>query len=64
MNKMVDIFKDSRGKLSSKRVFGGIGFIAALIFIAFKIDTQGTLLLLIVSAAMLGLDAALDIFKK
>jgi hypothetical protein len=64
MNKMVDIFKDSRGKLSSKRVFGGLGFVAAIFIIAFGIETQNAALLLLTSAGMLGFDAALDIFKK
>ena len=64
MNKMVDIFKDSRGKLSSKRVFGGLGFVAAIVIIACGVQSQDNALLLMVSAGMLGFDSVLDIFKK
>ena len=48
---------------SSKRVFGGIGFLCAIIFIALwkreLIDT-----LLITSASMIGLAAITDIFDE
>ena len=48
---------------SSKRVFGALGFICAIIFIAlWKRELVETLL--IVSASLLGLETLSGIFKK
>jgi flagellar biogenesis protein FliO len=48
---------------SSKRLFGALGFICAIIFIAiWKRDLVETLL--IVSASLLGLETLTNIFKK
>ena len=48
---------------SSKRVFGALGFICAIIFIAiWKRELIETLL--IVSASLLGLESLTGIFKK
>jgi hypothetical protein len=49
--------------VSSKRVFGSIGFIWACIIITIH-ERQLTKELLVISAALLGLETLLQIFKK
>ena len=63
-NKFIQIFQDSSGQLSSKRVFGGIGFLTSLVmcFTGTSIEIIG--LIIGTSAAMLGLDAVTDIWKR
>jgi len=51
---LTEIFTDSKGKISSKRVFGSIGFIAALIAICNGVDSQSIRTLLITAAGMIG----------
>ena len=48
---------------SSKRIFGGLGFICAIIFIALW-NRQLTDTLLFVSASLLGLETFANIWKK
>lgn len=48
---------------SSKRVFGGIGFICAILFIALW-NRQLTDTLLFVSASLLGLETITNLWKK
>ena len=57
------VFEDSVGHMSSKRVFGAIGFISAIVM-AFKgIPTDTVIAILSPSALMLGLDSVTDIWK-
>ena len=58
---LTDIFSNSDG-LSSKRVFGGIGFICAIVFIAIW-KRELIEVLLITSASMIGLETVANIFK-
>jgi hypothetical protein len=61
--KIRQIFEDVEGHLSSKRVFGSIGFISAIIM-AFKgIPTDTIIAVLSPSALMIGLDSVTDIWK-
>jgi len=61
--KIRQIFEDSSGHLSSKRVFGSIGFISAIVM-AFKgIPTDTIIAVLSPSAVMIGLDSVTDIWK-
>ena len=48
---------------SSKRVFGGVGFICAIVFIALW-NRQLTDTLLFVSASLLGLETITNLWKK
>lgn len=62
MNFIKNIFTSGTPE-SSKRVFGGIGFICAIIFIAvWKRDLTETLLF--VSASLIGLESITNIFNK
>ena len=63
-NKLIQIFQDSAGQMSSKRVFGGIGFLVSLVmcFTGTSIEVIG--LMVGTSAAMLGLDSVTDIWKR
>ena len=63
-NKFIQIFQDSAGQMSSKRVFGGIGFLTSLVmcFTGTSIEVIG--LMVGTSAAMLGLDSVTDIWKR
>ena len=63
-NKWIQIFQDSSGQMSSKRVFGGLGFVASLImcFVGTPIDV--IMGIIGTSAAMLGLDSVTDIWKR
>ena len=60
------IFSD-RTTLSSKRVFGAIGFIAFIVIIVCKIDNETVRTLGIISASLLGLgtfETIMSNFKK
>lgn len=61
--RIYEVFQDSRGKFSSKRVFGAIGFLSAIALYSMGCG-DGIDTLLYVSAAMLGLDAVVDAFRK
>ena len=64
VKKLVEIFQDSTGAMSSKRVFGGIGFIASLIMCFKDVSVDAIGIVIGTSAAMLGLDSVTDIWKK
>lgn len=55
-----DMFSSEKG-VSSKRVFGGLGFICAIVFIALW-SRDLTDMLLITSASMIGLETISAIF--
>ena len=63
MGNFIKEMLSSQSNVSSKRVIGSIGYIAAIIFIAIwqhdMID-----MLLITSASLLGLEKVADIFTK
>ena len=63
-NKFIEIFQTSEGRLSSKRVFGGIGFLTSLIMCFTGVGVEIIALIVGTSAAMLGLDSVTDIWKK
>ena len=63
-SKFLQIFQDASGEMSSKRVFGGIGFVTGLVMCFFKVDVAVISLVLGTSAAMLGLDSVTDIWKQ
>ena len=58
-----EIFTDQNGKISSKRVFGSIGFLAAVIAICNGVDNQSMRTLLITGAGMIGAGIFEDKFK-
>lgn len=58
----INIFSTNT-KESSKRFFGGIGFICSIIFIALW-DKQLIETLLFVSASLVGLETLTNIFKR
>lgn len=64
MNWFKEIFVDSSGAVSSKRVFGGIGFLVSLILCFTNVSIEILATVLGTSAAMLGLDSVTDIWKK
>ena len=59
-----EIFSDSTGALSSKRVFGGLGFVWALTLASANYPFDMVMGIVSISAAMLGTDAITDIWKK
>ena len=63
-NKFLQIFQDASGQLSSKRVFGGIGFLASLVMCFTGVDIEVIAIVIGTSAAMLGLDSVTDIWKR
>ncbi len=63
-NKFIEIFQTSEGRLSSKRVFGGIGFLTSLVMCFTGVGVEIIALIVGTSAAMLGLDSVTDIWKK
>lgn len=63
-NKFIEIFQTSEGRLSSKRVFGGIGFLTSLVMCFTGVGIETIALIVGTSAAMLGLDSVTDIWKK
>lgn len=64
LSKLAEIFQDSSKLMSSKRVFGGIGFIVGLTMPFYNISNEIILTVLGISAVMLGADSLLDIWKK
>lgn len=60
----MQLFKDTNGKLSSKRIFGALGFLAAMVAICLEVDSESIRFLLITSAALLGLGVAENMFKQ
>jgi len=56
-NKFIEIFQTSEGRLSSKRVFGGIGFLTSLVMCFTGVGVEIIALIVGTSAAMLGLDS-------
>ena len=63
-NKWVQIFQDATGQMSSKRVFGGFGFICGLAMCFVNVPIETIALVIGTSAAMLGLDSVTDIWKR
>jgi hypothetical protein len=63
MNWIRSIFSDD-GAISSKRVFGGIGFAAMLVKVIRDGDQNTVLLTLGICAAMLGLETIMKAFKR
>ena len=63
-NKFLQIFQDSAGQMSSKRVFGGIGFLVSLIMCFTGVGIEVIAVVIGTSAAMLGLDSVTDIWKR
>jgi len=61
---LIEIFTDANGKISSKRVFGAIGFITSIIAICLKVDTESIRFLLITSAGLIGLGIGENIMSK
>lgn len=57
-----NLFSGPGVNVSSKRVFGGIGFICAIILVFMNPELTSTLLY--VSASLLGLEAVTGMFKK
>lgn len=63
-NKFIEIFQTSEGRLSSKRVFGGMGFLTSLVMCFTGVGVEIIALIVGTSAAMLGLDSVTNIWKK
>ena len=63
-SKWIQIFQDASGQLSSKRVFGGLGFITSLVMCFTGISIEIIAVVIGTSAAMLGLDSVTDIWKR
>jgi hypothetical protein len=63
-NKFIEIFQTSEGRLSSKRVFGGIGFLASLVMCFTGVGIEVIAVVIGTSAAMLGLDSVTNIWKR
>jgi len=63
-NKFIEIFQTSEGRLSSKRVFGGIGFLTSLVMCFTGVGVEIIALIVGTSAAMLGLDSVTSIWKR
>ena len=63
-SKWIQIFQDASGQMSSKRVFGGLGFIASLVMCFLGTPIDIVMVVIGTSAAMLGLDSVTDIWKR
>lgn len=63
-NKFIEIFQTPEGRLSSKRVFGGMGFLTSLVMCFTGVGVEIIALIVGTSAAMLGLDSVTNIWKK
>jgi len=67
---MSDVWKNSKGKLSSKRVSGLIGMIYLFLltgldgFAAYEVNETIVISGMAICAALLGLDSVTDIWKK
>lgn len=64
MNWFKEIFVDYSGEVSSKRVFGGIGFLVSLVLCFTGVSIEILATVLGTSATMLGLDSVVDIWRK
>jgi len=64
MKKVLFQIFSSHGKISSKRVFGGIGFIWCMILISMGMYDTTILTALGISASMIGLETIATFFKK
>jgi hypothetical protein len=64
MNKVLFQIFSSHGKISSKRVFGGIGFIWCMILISMGMYDATVLTALGISASMIGLETIATFFNK
>jgi len=62
--KVRQIWEDSSGYLSSKRIFGSIGFICAIIMAFNKVPVDVIIAILSRSCVMIGLDSVTDIRKQ
>jgi len=62
--KVRQIWEDSSGYLSAKRVFGSIGFICAIIMAFNKVPVDVIIAILSPSCVMIGLDSVTDIWKQ
>lgn len=62
MNKFLKDMFSSGDSVSAKRVFGGIGFVCSIVFIAIW-NRELIDMLLITSASLIGLQTVTDIFK-
>ena len=62
--KVRQIWEDSSGYLSSKRIFGSIGFICAIIMAFNKVPVDVIIAILSPSCVMIGLDSVTDIWKQ
>ena len=63
-SKFLQIFQDASGEMSSKRVFGGLGFLASLVMCFTGVGIEVIAVVIGTSAAMLGLDSVTDIWKR
>lgn len=63
-NKFIEIFQTPEGRLSSKRVFGGMGFLTSLVMCFTGVGVEIIALIVGTSATMLGLDSVTNIWKK
>lgn len=61
--KLLQIFQDGSNQMSSKRVFGAIGFICGIVMAFLGKDLATISLILGTSAGMIGLDSITDIWK-
>ena len=59
-----EVHEDSTGSMSSKRVYGAIGFVVGLVLGYKGINPEVVKIVLIISSAMLGLDSVTDIWKQ
>ena len=64
MKKILTQIFSSDQALSSKRIFGGIGYISAIVMIWTKVQSDNVPYLLYVSASLLGLETITQIFNK
>lgn len=65
MKKIIkEIFTDRNGKLSSKRIFGSIGFVISIIMIFCKIDTESLNVFIVGSFGLIGLGVAENLLNK
>ena len=54
-SKFLQIFQDASGEMSSKRVFGGLGFLASLVMCFTGVGVEVIAVVIGTSAAMLGI---------
>ncbi len=61
--RLLQIFQDGSNQMSSKRVFGSIGFICGIVMAFLGKDLSTISLIVGVSAGMVGMDSITDIWK-